>query len=323
MSKCHGCGVILQNENKELLGFTPNLESELCERCFRINHYNDYKRVIKDNNFILEILSKINNKDLVVLIIDIMSIPENLNLIKENLKNNILLVLSKADLLPSEMYEEKFDKIAKSLNVEFVDKILISSNKNYNLDLLMDKINTYKKSNNIYFVGYSNSGKSTLINKIIYNYTNINETITTSLLPSTTLDLIEIKIDEDLTIFDTPGLLEDGNIIDVIDEKSLNKIMPKKKINPRVYQIKNKQVIKIEDIISIKIEPKNDLVFYISNALNITREYEKNIEGRELTINANEELVIMGLGFIKFKNKTTVILNSKYEVNIFTRKSLM
>lgn len=323
MSKCHGCGVILQNENKELLGFTPNLESELCERCFRINHYNDYKRVIKDNNFILEILSKINNKDLVVLIIDIMSIPENLNLIKENLKNNILLVLSKADLLPSEMYEEKFDKIAKSLNVEFVDKILISSNKNYNLDLLMDKINTYKKSNNVYFVGYSNSGKSTLINKIIYNYTNINETITTSLLPSTTLDLIEIKIDEDLTIFDTPGLLEDGNIIDVIDEKSLNKIMPKKKINPRVYQIKNKQVIKIEDIISIMIEPKNNLVFYISNALNITREYEKNIEGREITINANEELVIMGLGFIKFKNKTTIVLNSKYEVNIFTRKSLM
>lgn len=323
MSKCHGCGVILQNENKELLGFTPNLESELCERCFRINHYNDYKRVIKDNNFILEILSKINNKDLVVLIIDIMSIPENLNLIKENLKNNILLVLSKADLLPSEMYEEKFDKIAKSLNVEFVDKILISSNKNYNLDLLMDKINTYKKSNNVYFVGYSNSGKSTLINKIIYNYTNINETITTSLLPSTTLDLIEIKIDEDLTIFDTPGLLEDGNIIDVIDEKSLNKIMPKKKINPRIYQIKNKQVIKIEDIISIMIEPKNDLVFYISNALNITREYEKNIEGREITINANEELVIMGLGFIKFKNKTTIVLNSKYEVNIFTRKSLM
>lgn len=323
MSKCHGCGVILQNENKEALGFTPSLESELCERCFRINHYNDYKRVIKDNNFILEILSKINNKDLVVLIIDIMSIPENLNLIKENLKNNILLVLSKADLLPSEMYEEKFDKIAKSLNVEFVDKILISSNKNYNLDLLMDKINTYKKSNNVYFVGYSNSGKSTLINKIIYNYTNINETITTSLLPSTTLDLIEIKIDEDLTIFDTPGLLEDGNIIDVIDEKSLNKIMPKKKINPRVYQIKNKQVIKIEDIISIMIEPKNDLVFYISNALNITREYEKNIEGREITINANEELVIMGLGFIKFKNKTTIVLNSKYEVNIFTRKSLM
>ena len=71
------------------------------------------------------------------------------------------------------------------------------------------------------------------------------------------------------------------------------------------------------------IEPKNNLVFYISNALNITREYEKNIEGREITINANEELVIMGLGFIKFKNKTTIVLNSKYEVNIFTRKSLM
>lgn len=323
MSKCHGCGIILQNENREELGFTPNLESELCERCFRINHYNDYKRVVKDNDFILEILAKINNKDLVVLIIDVMSIPENLDLIKNNLKNDILLVLSKSDLLPSEMYAEKFDRIAKSLNIDVIDKVLISSNKNFNLDLLMEKINTYKKSNNVYFVGYSNSGKSTLINKIIYNYTDLNESITTSLLPSTTLDLIEIKIDDNLTIFDTPGLLENGNIIDVIDEKSLNKIMPKKKINPRVYQIKNNQVINIEDIISIMVEPKNDLVFYISNALNITREFEKKLNGKEIIINANEELVIMGLGFIKFKNKTKIVLKSKYEVNIFTRKALM
>lgn len=323
MNKCRGCGVELQNQDKELLGFTPNLDSELCERCFRINHYNDYKRVVKDNNFIVDILSKIDEKDLVVLIIDVMNIPSNLDLIKQKLNNDLLLVLSKADLLPSEMYEEKFAKIANSLNINFVDKILISSTKNFNLDYLMEKIKEHKKTNKVYFVGYSNSGKSTLINKIIYNYTCSNEMITTSLLPSTTLDLIEIKIDEDLTIFDTPGLLEEGNIIDLIDEKSLNKIMPKKKINPRVYQIKNKQVLKVEDIFSILVEPKNNIVFYISNALNITREYEKNIVGKEININADEELVIMGLGFIKFKNKTKIIFNSKYDVNIFTRKSLM
>ena len=45
MSKCHGCGIILQNENREELGFTPNLESELCERCFRIRNYNDYLEI--------------------------------------------------------------------------------------------------------------------------------------------------------------------------------------------------------------------------------------------------------------------------------------
>ena len=38
-----------------------------------------------------------------------------------------------------------------------------------------------------------------------------------------------------------------------------------------------------------------------------SKEFEKKIDGKEITINANEELVIMGLGFIKFKNKTKVM----------------
>ena len=49
MNKCHGCGIVLQNEDINKLGFTKNINSDLCERCFRIKHYNDYKRVIKDN----------------------------------------------------------------------------------------------------------------------------------------------------------------------------------------------------------------------------------------------------------------------------------
>ena len=51
MSKCHGCGIELQNFDNKLLGYTKNLDSDLCERCFRIKHYNDYQKVIKDNNY--------------------------------------------------------------------------------------------------------------------------------------------------------------------------------------------------------------------------------------------------------------------------------
>lgn len=320
MNKCSGCGVVLQTEKKDVLGFTPNIDSKLCERCFRINHYNDYKRVVKDNNFVLKALKQIDSKDLVVLIVDIMNIPKDLNIIKENLKNDVLLVLSKSDLLPSEMYEEKLDKICKYLNVNFVDKILISSNKNFNLDELMAKIRINQKSSKVYFVGYSNSGKSTLLNKIIYNYTNFNDVITTSLLPSTTLDLIEIKLDDNLVIFDTPGLIENGNLIDVIDEKLLNKVMPKKKINPRVYQVKGLQVINIENILSIMVKNAN-LVFYISNDLKITRDYDRKLEGIKFDVK-NEEIVIPGLGFIGIKGKTQIIIDSKYELNIFKRRKL-
>lgn len=322
MNKCHGCGIVLQNEDINKLGFTKNINSDLCERCFRIKHYNDYKRVIKDNDYVLNLLKKIDSKSLVVLVIDIINIPESLELVKNYIKNDILLVFSKADLLPSEMYDEKLDKICSDLNIKYVDKLLVSANKNYNLDLLMEKINNYKKTNNVYFVGFSNSGKSTLLNKIIYNYTDLNETITTSLLPSTTLDLIEIKLNDELTIIDTPGLLEEGNLIDVIDESYLSRVMPKKKINPRVYQVKGNQLINVEDIITIGLSNAN-IVLYISNDLKITREYNKEISGLEFDLNKDEDLVIPGLGFISFKTKTHVVIKTKYNINIFKRNKLI
>ena len=322
MNKCHGCGIVLQNEDINKLGFTKNINSDLCERCFRINHYNDYKRVIKDNDYVLNLLKKIDSKSLVVLVIDIINIPESLELVKNYIKNDILLVFSKADLLPSEMYDEKLDKICSDLNIKYVDKLLVSANKNYNLDLLMEKINNYKKANNVYFVGFSNSGKSTLLNKIIYNYTDLNETITTSLLPSTTLDLIEIKLNDELTIIDTPVLLEEGNLIDVIDESYLSRVMPKKKINPRVYQVKGNQLINVEDIITIGLSNAN-IVLYISNDLKITREYNKEISGLEFDLNKDEDLVIPGLGFISFKTKTHVVIKTKYNINIFKRNKLI
>ena len=322
MNKCHGCGIILQDEDINKLGFTKNINSELCERCFRIKHYNDYKRVIKDNDYVLDLFKKIDSKSLVVLVIDIINIPKTFEIINKYIKNDILLVFSKADLLPSEMYNTKLDNICSSLKIKYVDKLLVSATKNYNLDLLMDKINQYKKTKNVYFVGFSNSGKSTLLNKIIYDYTNLNEIITTSLLPSTTLDFIEIKINEELTIIDTPGVLEEGNLIDVIDEKYLSKVMPKKKINPKVYQVKGSQIINIEDIIALSLSDAN-IVLYIANSLKVTREYNKKITGQEFDLNKNEDLVISGLGFIRFKSKAHVIIKTKYKINIFKRNKLI
>ncbi len=38
---CKGCGIKLQNKDKEKLGFTPlKLEENImCERCFKMKHY--------------------------------------------------------------------------------------------------------------------------------------------------------------------------------------------------------------------------------------------------------------------------------------------
>jgi len=329
MSKCIGCGVKLQTINNETLGYTTNLDNKLCERCFRIRNYNDYKFVIKDNNDYINILKDINKtNDLVVLVVDLFNISKYLNDISKYIDNDVLLVLTKRDILPKSCYDEKFKEYFKNYNLNILDTVVVSSNKNYNLDKLYEKINNYKTSDKVYVVGFTNSGKSTLINKIIYNYSNSDMVITTSNLPSTTIDSITVKVNDDLTLIDTPGLLDDGDIINFIDSKTLKKIIPNKEIKPITYQIKEKQTILIDELVRVDLIEKNNMTIYMSNNLNVKRLFKdtdnlKHLKKHELDIYSDNDVVVQGLGFIKFTHKSKIVLYTKEKISIYVRKNLI
>lgn len=329
MFKCNGCGVVLQDKDKNELGYTINLDNNLCERCFRIRNYNDYKFVIKDNNDFINILKNINtNNDLVVLVVDLFNINKNIEDISKYLNNDILLVLTKRDILPKSCYDKKLIEYFNNYNLNIVDSVIISSVKNYNFDELYNKINTYKKSNKVYVVGFTNSGKSTMINKLLYNYSNNNTVITTSNLPSTTIDSIEVIVNDNLTLIDTPGLLDNGDIINYTDGKTLKKIIPNKEIRPITYQIKDKQSIFIDDLVRLDIIDNNSLTIYMSNNLKINRVFKdtnklKELKRHELELDDDYDIVIQGLGFIKVTNKSKIVIYTKEGVRVFVRKNLI
>lgn len=308
MNKCIGCGVLT--------------EKELCERCFRIKNYNDYKVVVENNDNFIKILNNVNEtKDLVLLVVDLFNF-HNLDLIKKYINNDILLVLTKRDLLP-DIYEERIFNY--DFNIDCVDKIIISSNKNYQFDLLFEKINKYKKSNNVYVVGYTNAGKSTMINKLIYNYSDNDCDITTSPLPNTTLNTIEVKLNDDLTLIDTPGLLDKGDIVNYLSGKELKTALPNKKIKPITYQIKGKQIIVIDKYAKLEVE-NMDITIYCSNNLNIKRYYKDNdllkvYQKRVINVNS-DDLVIKGLCFIRTNKKGTINVYTNDDVDVFTRKRI-
>lgn len=309
MNKCIGCG--------------DYSEKELCERCFRIKNYNDYKVVSRTNNDFIPILKSIDKNDLVVLVVDLFNIG-NLDFFRNYLENDVLLVLTKRDILPKNLYEEKL--LNYDYNIDYIDKIIISSTKNYNYDLLLEKINMYKKSNNVYVVGYTNAGKSTMINKLLYNYSTNNTIITTSPLPSTTLNSIEIRLNDELTLIDTPGLLDDGDIINYLNGDEIKKIIPRKEIKPVTYQIKGNQILIVDNYLRIEASDI-DLTFFISNELEIKRFYKdvdilKDLNKRELEVN-NNDIVIKGLGFIKTNKKSVVTISTLENVSVFTRTSLI
>ena len=41
MANCKGCGITLQYDDPSAPGYTPKKDSEYCQRCFRLMHYDD------------------------------------------------------------------------------------------------------------------------------------------------------------------------------------------------------------------------------------------------------------------------------------------
>lgn len=323
--KCQGCGVILQTENPKLEGYTTDIENKVCTRCFRLKNYGEYKTTQRTNAEYKKILSSITDEDLVIYVTSILNLETNY---LQKFKNCILVV-TKLDILPKSLKENKLKSKILSLknNYNLKDIILVSSLNNHNIDNLFNTIkNNFKK--NVYFVGATNSGKSTLINKLINNYTNKNAIITTSAYPSTTLDTINIEL-EGINIIDTPGLISKGSVINIIDKKQIKTINPKKEIKPRTYQIKGEGTLVIDNIARINYKTsEGSMIIYISNEVPIIRVGQdnprlKHLSLQNININKGEDLVIEDLCFIKFTSNTQLNININKEVNIHTRKTII
>lgn len=322
MNKCIGCGALLQSIDKNKEGYVAEKNKKYCYRCFRIRNYGEYSKSLKTNEDYEKILDNINKtNDLVVLLIDVFSI-QDVNKILNHLNNDILLVLSKRDVLPKSLYEEKLLNYIERKNIK--DKVLISSKKNYNLDELIYKINKYKKSKNVYVVGYTNSGKSSMINKIIKNYSDKDIEITTSILPSTTLDTINVDISDNLRLVDTPGILVDDCIYNYLDSKTLKKVLPTKEIKPIIYQVKGLQTIIIDEFVKIEVNGKCSMVLFFSNELKIDRNYKEINEEKYITLSPNnQDVVFNGLGFIKVSGHAKLKISTTKNIGIYLRESLI
>ena len=83
--KCLGCGVVLQDENMLLEGYTVNMENDLCQRCFRLKNYGEYQASTKTNEEYTKILDAVGKtKDLVIYVTDILNVEQDLFDIKIN-----------------------------------------------------------------------------------------------------------------------------------------------------------------------------------------------------------------------------------------------
>ncbi|MGM9881392.1 MAG: GTPase [Bacilli bacterium] len=322
--KCMGCGAILQNNDQNKDGFIDSLDKSICERCFRLRNYGEYREVDLNNDDCLKIIKDIPKDSLVVYLTSLLNL--NFDYIKDF--KNVIIVLTKKDLLPKSVKDYKLINYVSSIITNYLDIEVISSIKNYNLDNLISKIKKYSNQKEVYIIGMTNSGKSTLINKLIKNYSdNGNIEVTTSMYPSTTIDKIDIQIGA-LNIIDTPGLISKNSLLNYLTPKEIKKITPKKEIKPRSYQLKGSGSLLIDNLIRIDYHSDNNIAIYLANNLNITKMNLSNNTLKDkykysFKLSDNKDVVIEDLCFIKFTKACDIDIYSLYQTNIYERDNLI
>ena len=284
MPHCIGCGTQIQTEDPKAPGFAPAsaLEKEeiICKRCFRLKNYNELQPVALTDDDFLRILNGLGTqKGLIVKIVDIFDFNGSwLPGLHRFVGNNpVLLIANKVDLLPKSINPKKvvnwIRHEAKQLGLKPVDVLLVSAHKGTGIEEAMAKIDDYRRGEDVYVVGCTNVGKSTFINRIIKQATGQGDVITTSYFPGTTLDMIEIPLDDKKAIFDTPGIINHHQMAHYIDPSELKYIMPKKEIKPKTFQLNAEQTLFIGALARFDFIQgmRSNFTVHIANDLTIHR----------------------------------------------------
>ena len=134
-----------------------------------------------------------------------------------------------------------------------------------------------------------------------------------------------------LVLIDTPGLVDRGNITNYVDSNNLKKLIHKKEMKPKTYQIKKGQCLVIGDICRVDYVDgdRNSFTLYIPNGLKVKKmnanrqTIMKDLSKTTYEMKYREDLVINGLGWIKIVEKGVLDIYIDKNVETFTRRNFI
>uniref|UniRef100_A0AAG5DUM1 G domain-containing protein n=1 Tax=Anopheles atroparvus TaxID=41427 RepID=A0AAG5DUM1_ANOAO len=221
---CGGCGALLHCIEPSIPGYLPSqlfkqkskeqLMTTICQRCHFLKHYNIAVNVTVSAEDYIDMISSIKNKKaLAVLLVDLLDFPCSIwPGLAEILGPHrpIVVAGNKVDLIPqaSPGYLENVRQcLTKSIidsgfarsNIKHVS--LISANTGYGVEELITRIhNVWGTRGDVYLVGCTNVGKSTLFNALLRSdlckvqAADLVQRATASPWPGTTIRMLKFPI---------------------------------------------------------------------------------------------------------------------------------
>ncbi|XP_061747967.1 nitric oxide-associated protein 1-like isoform X2 [Nerophis ophidion] len=220
---CWGCGSILHCRDVGAPGYLPSekykvllqdkgLSGATCQRCYLLRHHQTVVSVQVSKEQFRHVVQTIRSKRaLVLLCVDLLDVPDSVvpdlaELVGAN--KHVVVLGNKIDLLPGDS-PNYLERIKRQLShycqeagfgSQVTDVHLVSAKTGYGIEGLISSLQSaWKYKGDVYLVGSTNAGKSTLFNTLLESdfcksKTSSNRKATISPWPGTTLNLLKFPI---------------------------------------------------------------------------------------------------------------------------------
>eukprot|EP01134_Creolimax_fragrantissima_P008118 CFRG8118T1 len=304
------------NSEFEALGLERRGGSSLiCQRCFSLKYNSKVEPIrISEDDYKRHLKLLSNRKGLIVHVVDILDMPGSLygdlNAVV-GIQNKVILCVNKTDLVVGkgrdmprlhsnlESWIRSEAEKAKLENV--VDVAFVSAKSGLGMKSLRHSIEKYIGDGSAYFVGCTNAGKSSVVNKLISDFKvespgsakKFTNNTTVSYLPGTTISLIGIpyvppkssvksgdRKKSKALIFDTPGIFKTSQLIHSLTYEEIKAVNPRTPLSPRTFLLKTGQCLLLGGLARIDVETPQNADAY------------KNLPSIYLTVFTSSELKI-------------------------------
>lgn len=262
-NKCKGCGALLQTSHIHQVGYALSLDHTYCQSCYRLLHYGEGSQ-----HFHPEDLPNLQSDALIFMISSVLHLDLLFSypVYRYQPDAKYIYIINQIDLLPKstnlDLLIKHITDQANKQHIPFTDIILMSGKNEHDLHHLKDYIRSYKEKH-IYLVGVQNSGKTTLFKAL----TNSTEALAFKKAGLTQQALIGSY--EDKTIYDLPGLYQEGYLHQFLPYEIYKRLIPDQEIYPKIYQLKKNQSLFLEGLIAFSVSKNVNITLYVDRHIHI------------------------------------------------------
>lgn len=367
--RCPGCGALFQSVNPQEKGYIPaevlgRGDEVLCARCFSLVHYHrDCPLPFEAARYQALLATIARSRALVVAVVDLFDLEGTFltDLNRWFPSSPLLLIANKADLFPRETKREKLmtylERTCARQGVKASASLVATANSHDDAPAILAAIERLRRTSpapdDVYFIGRTNVGKSSLLKMLSYAAKMPAPSLTVSDMVSTTQDLITIPMPSGVRFHDTPGLLNPSSANTYLTKASLDKVVPKKAVHPAVLQWFGTSTLFIGGFARVTIAANEaSVVAYFArpvvlhrtkavhaeefyqehkdDLLLIPTEEERNKLGaldKSVTVKVREkektDIAFAGLGFLTIKGDATVTVVTFMPLGVSVRPALI